>query len=180
MLKYSVQSRLFAILWMIQTIHKEESMYAVLDKVTIKSEILPCLSTAKRGCKTKSCLIEIINAILYKLKTGCQWEHLPVKALFTETVLSHGAVFHHFNKWRKAGEWKEMWLKLLDKHLRSLICRAWILTAVMPQPYAAERSADIRDGRNAKRPMPCISLTDRGYRLSYQHLKAVSIMTHTI
>lgn len=116
MLKYSVQSRLFAILWMIQTIHKEESMYAVLDKVTIKSEILPCLSTAKRGCKTKSCLIEIINAILYKLKTGCQWEHLPVKAFFTETVLSHGAVFHHFNIWRKAGEWKEMWLKLLDKH----------------------------------------------------------------
>lgn len=180
MLKDNVQSSLFAILWVIQTIHKEESMYAVLDKVTIKSEILPCFSTAKRGCKTKSWLIEIINAILYKLKTGCQWEHLPVKALFTETVLSHGAVFHHFNKWRKAGEWKEMLLKLLDKHLRSLICRVWILKAVMPQPYAAEMSADIRDGRNAKRPMPCISLTDRGYRLSCQHLKAVSIMTYTI
>lgn len=116
MLKYSVQSRLFAILWVIQTIHKEEPMYAVLDKITIKSEILPYLSTAKRGYDTKSCLIEIVNAILYKLKTGCQWEHLPVEALFTETVLGHGAVFHHFNKWRKAGEWKEMWLTLLDKH----------------------------------------------------------------
>lgn len=49
MLKYSVQSRLFAILWALKTIHKEEPMYAVLDKVTIKSEILPHLSTAKRG-----------------------------------------------------------------------------------------------------------------------------------
>lgn len=116
MLKYSVHSRLFAILWVIQTIHKEKPMYAVLDKVTIKSEILPYLSTAKRGFETKSCLIEIINAILYKLKTGCQWEHLPVEALFSETVLGHGAVFHHFNKWRKAGEWKDMWLSLLDKH----------------------------------------------------------------
>ena len=116
MLKYSVQIRLFAILWVIETIHNEEPMYAVLDKVTIKSEILPFLSTAKRGYETKSCLIEIINAILYKLKTGCQWKHLPVKALFTETVLGHGAVFHHFNKWRKAGEWKEMWLTLLDRH----------------------------------------------------------------
>ena len=105
---------------MLKTIHKEESMYAVLDKVTIKSEILPCLSTAKRGYETKSCLIEIINAILYKLKTGCQWKYLPVEALFTGTVLGHGVVFHRFNKWRKAGEWKEMWLTLLDKHRSEL------------------------------------------------------------
>lgn len=118
MLKYSVHSRLFAILWVLKTIYKEEPMYAVLDKVTIKSEILPYLSTAKRGFKTKSCLIEIVNAILYKLKTGCQWEYLPVEALFSETVLGYGAVFYHFNKWRKAGEWKEMWLSLLDKHRR--------------------------------------------------------------
>ncbi|MCE9475733.1 hypothetical protein K0H43_16090 [Bacteroides fragilis] len=60
MLKYSVQSRLFAILWALKTIHKEEPMYAVLDKVTIKSEIMLCLSTAKRGFETNSCLIEII------------------------------------------------------------------------------------------------------------------------
>ncbi len=85
-------------------IHKEEPMYAVLDKVTIKSEIMPCLSTAKRGFETKSCLIEIINAILYRLKTGCQWKHLPDEALFTEPVHEQGAVFHHFNNWRKAGE----------------------------------------------------------------------------
>lgn len=66
-------------------------MLAVLDKVTIKSEILPYLSTMKRGFETKSCLIEIINAILYKLKTGCQWEHLSIEALVTTTDLSHGA-----------------------------------------------------------------------------------------
>lgn len=120
MLKYSVQTRLFAILWVTKTIHKEEPMYAVLDKVTIKSEILPYLSTAKRGYVTQSCIIEIINAILYKLKTGCQWEFLPVKALFTGKVLGYGAVFHHYNKWRKAGEWKELWLTLLDRHRSEL------------------------------------------------------------
>lgn len=116
MLRYSVQSRLFAILWVTKTIHKIEPMYAIPDKVTIKTEILPCISTAKRGFETKSCLIEIINAILYKLKTGCQWEHLPVKSLFTGTAISYGAVLHHFNKWCKAGERKDMWLLVLDKH----------------------------------------------------------------
>lgn len=64
MLKYSAQARLFAILWVLKTIHKEEPMYALLNKVTIKSEILPYLSTAKREFVTKSCLIDTLNAIL--------------------------------------------------------------------------------------------------------------------
>jgi len=47
-------------------------MYQVLDKDIIEKEILPHLSTAKREFKIKSCLLEIINCILYKLKTGVQ------------------------------------------------------------------------------------------------------------
>lgn len=95
-------------------------MYAVLDKDTIKNEILPHLSVAKRGFVSKSSLIEVVNAILYKLKTGCQWEYLPVKELFSGKVLKYGAVFHHYNKWSKKGEWKSLWLQLLDKHRSAL------------------------------------------------------------
>ncbi|MEN9917713.1 MAG: hypothetical protein RL662_149, partial [Bacteroidota bacterium] len=40
-------------------------MYKVLDKDTIEFKILPHLSIAKREFKTKSCLIEIVNSILY-------------------------------------------------------------------------------------------------------------------
>ena len=54
-------------------------MYKVLDEDTIKNEIFPNLSIGKRGFKTKSNLTEMVNAILYKLKTGCQWEFLPIK-----------------------------------------------------------------------------------------------------
>ncbi len=39
-------------------------MYKVLGKDIIENEILPHLSIAKRGFKTKSCLTEIINCIL--------------------------------------------------------------------------------------------------------------------
>lgn len=95
-------------------------MYAVLDKDTIKTEILPHLSKAKRGYVTQSCLIDVVNAILYKLKTGCQWALLPVESLFSGKVLGHGAVFHHYRKWCKAGEWKSLWVHLLDKHRREL------------------------------------------------------------
>ena len=101
MLKHSVQIELFPILWVTKLIYSESPMYPMLDKDTIKNEILPHLSKAKRGYVTQSCLIEVVNAILYKLKTGCQWALLPVEALFSGKVLSHGAVYHHYNKWSK-------------------------------------------------------------------------------
>ena len=91
-------------------------MYQVLDKSTINLEIIPHLSVAQRGFKTKSCLIEIVNCILYKLKTGCQWYMLPVKSLFSEVVLSYKTVFGHFRKWCKDGSWKQAWLNLLCGH----------------------------------------------------------------
>lgn len=88
-------------------------MYQVLDKSTINQAIIPHLSVAKRGFKTKSCLVEIVNSILYKLKTGCQWEFLPVKSLFSGVVLHYKTVFGHFRKWCKDGSWKQAWINLL-------------------------------------------------------------------
>lgn len=119
-MKNSVQIVEIVILWVTKLIHNKIPMYAVLDKDTIKSEILPYLSLAKHGFITQNRLIEIVNAILYKLKTGCQWKYLPVESLFSDKVLKYGAVFHHYNKWSKKGEWKSLWLHLLEKYRKTL------------------------------------------------------------
>ena len=74
-------------------------MYEVLSKDTIETEILPHLPIAKRGFITKSNLAEIVNSILYKLKTGIQWHLLPVKSLFSDRVLHYKTVFGHYRKW---------------------------------------------------------------------------------
>ena len=63
-------------------------MYEVLDKDTIKSEILPYLSAEKRGYVTKSDLVEVIQCILYKLKTGCQWHMLTPTVLRLMGIIS--------------------------------------------------------------------------------------------
>lgn len=98
------------------TIQFPSKMYQVLDKDTIRIKILPYLSVAKRGFQTISCLIEVVNSILYKLKTGCQWKILPVKSLFSEVVLSYKTVFGHFRKWCKNGEWESCWTEILEKY----------------------------------------------------------------
>ena len=95
-------------------------MYKVLDEDTIINEILPHLSVAKRGFICTGKLLEVVNAILYKLKTGCQWAYLPVESLFSEIVLSWQSVFHHFRKWCKKGDWQECWIQLLSSHKSEL------------------------------------------------------------
>ena len=90
--------------------------YIVLDKDTIKNEIMPYLSVAKRGYVSQGSLIEVVNAILHKLKSGCQWHQLPVEHLFGDVVLSWNAVYHHFRKWCRLGEWQSMFAALVRKY----------------------------------------------------------------
>ncbi|TGX82223.1 hypothetical protein E5358_07940 [Palleniella muris] len=89
------------------------SKYAVLCKDTIKNLILPYLSVAKRGFTSKFNIIEIINAILYKLKTGCQWRLLPVGHLFSGDCPTWNTVLHHYRKWCKAGDWQRAFTELV-------------------------------------------------------------------
>lgn len=95
-------------------------MYYVLSKDTIEQEIIPNLPQAKRGYKPTVPLSEIVNCILYKLKTGIQWHLLPVKSLFSSYVLNYKTVFGHYRNWCRQGVWKNCWIKLLKKY-KSLI-----------------------------------------------------------
>jgi putative transposase len=45
---------------------------------------------------------EVVNAICYVNKTGCQWRSLP------HDFPSWPVVFYYFNKWRKIGLWKQV------------------------------------------------------------------------
>jgi transposase len=95
---------------------------SVLSKDTIEKEIIPHLSLGKRGKQLETAqVLCIVQLILYRLKTGCQWRELPIKAYFTEPY-SWKSVFYHFNKWSKDGSWRSVWLQQLhsNKHLLSL------------------------------------------------------------
>lgn len=92
----------------------------IMDKSMIETWILPYMSVGTRGFETTVPLTEVVECILYRLKTGCQWRELPTKQFFTGTVLSWNAVFYYYNKWSKADCWKAVWLNLLSKNLRYL------------------------------------------------------------
>ncbi len=47
-------------------------------------------------------LREILNAIFYVQRTGCQWEMLP------HDLPPHETVYKYFQKWRRKGIWQEL------------------------------------------------------------------------
>lgn len=93
---------------------------SVLSKDTIRKEILPHLSWGKRGKGyDPGFVLCIVQLILYRLKTGCQWRELPIKQYLDEPY-SWKSVFHHFNKWSKDGSWRSVWLHQL-RYYRCLL-----------------------------------------------------------
>lgn len=87
----------------------------ILDKGTIRRLILPHLSVAKRGYVCSVSLVDVVSAIFYKLKTGCQWSMLPIDAFFGANNIQYLAVYHHFRKWAKDGSWKRV-ARMLMRH----------------------------------------------------------------
>ena len=92
----------------------------VLTKDMITRWILPHLPARTGGRRLTVDPAEVVGAICYKLKTGCPWRWLPVRALFSGEPLSWQGVYYHFNAWGKQGAWQNLWRKSLSLIRRTL------------------------------------------------------------
>lgn len=94
----------------------------VLSKDSIRTWILPSLTFSPLGRPSVVDPVELVEVILYKLKTGCQWRFVPVKQFFTGACLTWQGVYARFTSWRKDGSWQRMWLQLLRQNKQHLDC----------------------------------------------------------
>lgn len=93
----------------------------VLSKDRIEKWIVPHLSVGRRGTKVGVELWRMVAAILYRLKSGCQWQMLPTEPFFTKgKKLTAGGVYHHFSKWVKDGSFRKAWIELLKANATML------------------------------------------------------------
>jgi transposase len=92
----------------------------VLSKGMIERWILPHLSKGIRGPQARVDMTEVVGAIFYRLKTGCQWRMLPVKEFFGKAGLTWSGVYYHHHRWVKDGSWRRVWVALLREHKKQL------------------------------------------------------------
>ena len=120
---------------------------------------MPYLSVAKRGFTSKFDLWEIVNAILYKLKSGCQWHFLTLGHLFNGDAPSWNTVFQHYRKWCKKDEWRKAYAKVLSSNKDAIdLSHSHINGSHTPALRDGEY-AEYRDIRNEGPPMCFSSLT---------------------
>lgn len=91
-------------------------MYFILDADMIEEPIVAHLPGPSRGFAITVPLAEVVNAILYKLKSGVHLWLLPVKALFSDKALCWQSVYYHYRKWCLSGDWRDCWIKFLNGH----------------------------------------------------------------
>lgn len=92
----------------------------VLSKDIIERWIVPHLSKGERGPEPGVDLCDIVQVIFYRLKTGCQWRMLPVKAFVCGEELTWSGIYYHHREWIKDGSWKAVWVALLQAHKHHL------------------------------------------------------------
>jgi len=67
------------------------------------------LSIAKRGYVSEIPLYKIFNYIIYKLRTGCQWEFLPMDTTANGMPeASYQVPYYHFRKWSRDGSMQRL------------------------------------------------------------------------
>ena len=65
--------------------------------------LAPLIPTAKPGGRPRTTdRREVVNAIFYILRGGCQWRLLPTDFPPYQTV------YHYFRTWRRTGVWERM------------------------------------------------------------------------
>ncbi len=67
------------------------------------SRIAPLIPPAKPGGRRRTVNVrEVVNAILYFVRTGCQWRNLP------HDFPPWGTVHYYYRRWRLDGTWEEV------------------------------------------------------------------------
>lgn len=129
----------------------------VLSKDTIEQWIVPHLSIGRRGTKVNVELWRIVAAILYRLKSGCQWSMLPTEKFFTaQKSLTPAGVYYHFSKWVKNGCFKKVWIALLKANHKFLDLSTMQLDGShTPAKNGGEHTLVIRREKQLKPLMHC-------------------------
>ena len=139
-------------------------MYEVLDKDTIKSEILPLLSVTKCGCVLKRrssgshlmYSLQVENRLPMAYVSSLIFLHREGVALLCMGISANG---REMVTGRRCGA---SFCTIIGL---SWTCPAWSWAAVPPPPFVLGSAVAIKYARKGRRPMPYMSPAAKQYRL---------------
>ena len=116
--------------------------------------ILPYLTIAKRGYTSKISLYKVFNYIIYKLRTGVQWEFLPMDT--APDGISEGTYqipSYHFRKWSRDGSLE----RLFDASVMTIRGELNLSEINLDGSHsAAKKGAKVSLIKDGRKPRPAI------------------------
>lgn len=135
-------------------------MVVNLSKEFITEKILAFFPEKKLARKTKAPLWQIVKAIIYRLKTGCQWRELPIQSFFDEVLICWQTVYYYFNSWSESGIWQKVWIQFLA-HEKSCLDLSSIQLDGSHTPAKRGGEAVGYQGRKKSKTTNALFLTDK-------------------
>jgi putative transposase len=87
----------------------QPTIWEVPDDVwTLIEPILNELYPAKPKGHRRADLRPVLNGVIFRLRTGCQWNHIP------KHFGDDSTVHRHFQNWCKLGVFERIWAILID------------------------------------------------------------------
>lgn len=130
-----------------------------------KKELCPYLKFGNDFNNTKVKNYQVIQAILYRLKTGCQWRELPMKQFFRVNY-KWQSVYHHYQKWCKDGSLANLWRITLSNHKQVLDMSSIQLDGTHTPAKRGGEAVDYQGRKKCKTSNLLILTDNRGIPLS--------------
>lgn len=80
----------------------------------LKQYVVPLIPKNKSGFSSHHDPIDILQLIIHKLKTGCQWRYLFPDIKGVTYPFSWQLVYYYYRKWLKAGVFEKAFLSILN------------------------------------------------------------------
>ena len=61
-------------------------------------------------------MVNVLYATIYRLKTGCQWRHLPMRECSPKHHICWQTTYYHFQRFTEHGVWQLLWIRFLVLH----------------------------------------------------------------
>ena len=114
--------------------------------------VVPLIPKNKKGFSSKQDPIAILQCIIHKLKTGCQWRHIFVELKGVPYPFSWQLVYYYYRKWLKAGVFEQAFNAILNNRKIKLNTQIMYLDGTHSLSKKGALTSNIRGGKKVEHP----------------------------
>ena len=118
----------------------------------LKQYVVPLIPKNKSGFSSQHDPVEILQCIIHKLRTGCQWRYIFPDIKGVAYPFSWQLVYYYYRKWLKAGVFEQAFTSILNNQKIKLNTQIMYLDGTHSLSKKGAIKLHISDGKKVVHP----------------------------